>query len=82
MPNVSTIFKEKQAPEKVHLAPELLRGREVAKLLGVSVALAYRWMQDGTLPVVRVGRTVRVPRLACLRWIEQRTQQPTGGAAA
>jgi excisionase family DNA binding protein len=57
---------------------ELLRGGEVAGLLNISRALAYRWMQAGVLPVVRVGRTVRVPRSACLRWIEQNTQQPAG----
>ena len=54
----------------------LLRGREVAKELGISRALAYRWMQNGVLPVVRVGgsRAVRVPRGALLHWIDQRTQ--------
>ena len=46
-----------------HLAL-LLRGIEVAKELGISRALAYRWMQNGTLPVVRVpgSKAVRVPR--------------------
>lgn len=56
----------------------LLRGPEVAEELGVSKALAYRWMQTGILPVVRVpgARTVRVPRAALLAWIEERTVRP------
>jgi excisionase family DNA binding protein len=55
----------------------LLRGSEVAKELGISRALAYRWLQNGTLPVVRVrgSKAVRCPRAALLEWIETRTQQ-------
>lgn len=57
----------------------LLRGGEVARLLGISRALAFRWMQTRILPTIRVpgARTVRVPREALLKWIEDRT----GGAA-
>jgi excisionase family DNA binding protein len=52
----------------------LLRGREVAEEL-ISRALAYRWMQTGVLPVVRVpgARSVRVPRAALIAWVESRT---------
>jgi excisionase family DNA binding protein len=54
---------------------DLLRGDEVAVVLGVSRALAYRWMQSGILPVVTVpgSRTVRVPRSALEEWIRSRT---------
>lgn len=52
----------------------LLRGREVAEVLGISRALAYRWMLDGTLPVVRVNRAVLVPFRALQTWIAGRTQ--------
>ena len=51
----------------------LLRGPEVADSLGISRALAYRWMQTGVLPVVRVNGSVRVPRMALLRWVESNT---------
>lgn len=60
--------------------PLLLRGIEVADALGISRALAYRWMKNGTLPTVRVARAVRVPREALLDWIKRKTL--TGGAAA
>ena len=60
----------------------LMRGGEVAEELGISRALAFRWMQEGILPVVRVpgARTVRVPRAALVKWIEQRTK--SGGDIA
>ena len=53
----------------------LLRGGEVAELLGCSRAMAYRLMQNGVIPVVRVpgGKTVRVPAAALRAWIEQNT---------
>jgi len=58
--------------------PLLLRGREVAEELGISRALAYRWMSSNILPVVRVpnSTSVRVPRAALLNWIESKTQLP------
>jgi excisionase family DNA binding protein len=54
----------------------LLRGGEVADLIGCSRALAYRLMQRGTIPVVRVpgGKTVRVPREGLENWIRQNTK--------
>jgi excisionase family DNA binding protein len=55
----------------------LLRGGEVATMLGISRALAFRWMQTGVLPTVRVrgARTVRVPHEALLEWIKANTQR-------
>ena len=55
----------------------LLRGPEVAKLIGCSRAMAYRLMQRGTIPVVRIpgGKTVRVPYGALMEWVRQNTQQ-------
>jgi excisionase family DNA binding protein len=52
----------------------LLRGAEVARELRISRALAYRWMLRGTLPTVRLGKTVRVPRAALLQWIASNTR--------
>lgn len=37
---------------------------EVAGLLRVSRMTVYRQIHDGTLPAVRMGRTLRVPRQA------------------
>ena len=53
--------------------PLLLRGSEVADALGISRALAYRWMASGILPTVRVSRSIRVPREELMRWISART---------
>jgi excisionase family DNA binding protein len=56
----------------------LLRGIEVADELGISRALAYRWMASGVLPTVRVpgSRAIRVPREALLEWVEENTRKP------
>jgi excisionase family DNA binding protein len=39
---------------------KLLRGEEVAQLLSISKAFAYQLMAAGKIPVVRLGRSVRV----------------------
>lgn len=67
--------------QNIERKPLLLRGGEVADALGISRALAYRWMQNGTLPTIRVSRSVRVPHDGLLRWIEKNTQSGGGIAA-
>jgi excisionase family DNA binding protein len=54
----------------------LLRGQEVADLLGVSRAKAYRLMANREIPVVMLGKSVRSPREALLASIRERTQHP------
>ena len=56
--------------------PLLLRGGEVAELIGCSRAMAYRLMQRGVLPTLRVpgGKSVRVPRDALIEWIRANTR--------
>ena len=66
--------------------PLLLRGGEVAELIGCSRAMAYRLMQRGVLPILRVpgGKSVRVPREGLIEWIRANTRGSvvdTGGAA-
>jgi excisionase family DNA binding protein len=39
---------------------KLLKGTDVAQILGISRALAYRLMAQGQITSVRFGRTVRV----------------------
>jgi excisionase family DNA binding protein len=58
----------------------LLRGEEVADLLGVSRAKAYRLMQRREIPVVMFGKSVRCPRESLLGFIRARTEHPSGEA--
>ena len=50
-------------------APWLLDSREVGRLLGISRTKTFQMMASAELPVVRIGRCVRVPREALLDWI-------------
>jgi excisionase family DNA binding protein len=54
---------------------ELLRAAEVAARLKISKSQAYALMQKNELPVVRLGRCVRVSAKALDRWIEAQLQQ-------
>jgi excisionase family DNA binding protein len=51
----------------------LLKGDEVAQLLGIGRSKAFEMMAAGHLPVIRMGRSVRVPREALYGWIRDRT---------
>ncbi len=61
--------------EAVNELPEdrLLRAADVQTQLGMSRAKVYRLMQHNILPTVRIGGSVRVPRKALFRWIEENT---------
>jgi len=50
-------------------APWLLDSREVSRLLGIGRSKAFQMMLRAELPVVRIGRCVRVPRSALVMWI-------------
>lgn len=51
----------------------LLRAGEVAELLGLSRSKVFELMATEVLPVVRIGRSVRVPRAELYEWLRQRT---------
>ncbi len=52
-------------------APLLLRVQEAAKLLGVGRTTVFALVSDQKLPVVRIGRSVRIPREALEQWIQE-----------
>ena len=53
--------------------PWLLDSREVARLLGLGRTKVFQMMARDELPVVRIGRCVRVPRAALRDWLETQT---------
>lgn len=58
-------------------SPDYLLPEEVAKLLRLSSKSVYRLAaEDPTVPVLRLGRTVRFPRERLFRWLKAREQGP------
>ena len=57
----------------------LLTIPEVSDLLQVHPSRAYQLARDRVIPVVYVGRQVRVPREALQAWIEAGGQPLSGG---
>jgi excisionase family DNA binding protein len=51
--------------------PAVLTMRHVRQILGVSRGKAYDLAQQPDFPVIRLGRTIRVPRAALMRWIDR-----------
>lgn len=51
----------------------LLTGNEVANILNISRAFAYRLMKEGTIPTVRIGSAVRVRYESLQKFIDENT---------
>ena len=56
--------------------PKLLRVTEVATILGMTKSRIYELIASGTLPSIRIGRSVRVPRAALYDWIASNMLAP------
>lgn len=54
-----------------------LTGKEVAEILNISKALAYRLIAEGKIRSIRFGRTVRVQREALDEFIQKSTSPKT-----
>jgi len=57
------------------------RVAEAADAVGVSRTKAYGLIADGTWPVIRVGKSVRIPVAALNEWVRQQTQRQGTGTA-
>lgn len=56
--------------------PLLLTVRDVEAALQLGRTRTYELVRSGELPVIRLGRIVRVPRDELERWIESHTASP------
>ena len=56
----------------------LLTMGEAAGFLSIGRSKLYELVATGQLPVVRIGRSVRVPTSSLERWIRERTAEAEG----
>jgi excisionase family DNA binding protein len=55
--------------------PAIMTVREVAKYLRLSEAKVYRLVNNGSLPVVRIGKTWRFRKDILDEWLAERSKQ-------
>ena len=58
---------------------QLFRIPEVAKMLSISPERAYELARSGALPVVRLGRQLRVDPNALAEWVKKGGKSLPGG---
>lgn len=61
---------------------EMLKAADVAPLLGVTTGRVYQMIAEGTLPGIRAGRAVCVPRAAWERWLRDQSRHAEQSAIA
>jgi excisionase family DNA binding protein len=52
---------------------EFLKVPEVAKILRIARSRAYELCANGTIPAIKIGRSLRVSRKALERYLERQT---------
>jgi excisionase family DNA binding protein len=62
--------------------PALLRVDEAAQYLSLGRSKMYERIARGELPVIRIGRSVRVPRNALEAWIQAQVNEQNGGESS
>lgn len=55
----------------------LLRVTDVVDWLGVSAKSIYRWCEEGRMPFVRAGTSLRFRRADVEAWIQQAAERET-----
>lgn len=50
--------------------PAVLSVPEVAKILRLSRSQAYEYVHQGLIPCIRLGKSIRVPKAAFLKFLE------------
>ena len=64
------------------LNDKLLRASEIAEFLGCKKSRAHELMANGTLPAIRIGRSVRVSQRSLERWVREQEEKARSDAAA
>ncbi|MDO9534505.1 MAG: helix-turn-helix domain-containing protein [Bacillota bacterium] len=49
----------------------LLTPKQTMKFLGISRSLCYFLIRNGTIPSIRFGRKIMIPKKALLAWMEK-----------
>ena len=56
---------------------ELLTVQDIVKNLRVSKDTVYNWINKAGLPVIRIGRVIRIRKVELDKWIEEQSSQDT-----
>lgn len=66
----SEITEDPMEPELHLMEPELLSMAAASRILGCSRTTIYSLASRNLVPVVRIGRSVRIPRRLLMEWID------------
>ena len=52
-------------------SPDIMNVEDIAKILGISRVTAYGIVHSKGFPLLKVGRKLKIPKIAFIRWIEK-----------
>jgi excisionase family DNA binding protein len=65
-------YARREAQRALHHEPKLMTVSHVADLLGVNVRTVRRWLDDGSLAGLNLGKGYRIPKPALINFLASR----------
>lgn len=54
--------------------PDVMNVNQLQKALGIGRSSAYRLLKDGEVGCIRIGNTIRVPKVALINYLQKNTK--------
>lgn len=59
--------------------PDVLTVRQLAEILGVGINMAYKLVKDESIRSRRLGRTIRIPKVCLVEYLNSSGHTENGG---
>jgi excisionase family DNA binding protein len=57
-------------PESTRISESLMTVEEAKRILRIGLRQTYELVKDGTIPSIKLGRTIRIPRRPFMTWVQ------------
>ena len=68
-------IRDRPWPEKDGMGALMLTPAETAVELRISRSKMYGLLREGSLPFIRIGSSIRIPRAALQQWLDQQVAE-------
>mgnify|MGYP000181413499 CR=1 FL=1 len=60
--------------------PDIVTVKQLREMLGVSRALAYKLISDGEIQAVKIGTSLKIPKVSVINFVTEERREVKSGA--